>query len=348
MGSSWHAERATTVLRQSSVERLKLDVAIAVAAGLWIALVVYFVGHAEQVVLGDFVTYWQGARRLDAGAPLYADFQLLGRYGLGAASFGQGYVYPPSAAYLTLPLAVLDLVRSWLFFVIVSTAALGAVAFRIAVREGLSRPAAALAAALVVLSGPGLESLITGNANALAAVGIGVAWLFPHWSGLPAVVGGVVKVFPFGGLAWTLRTRGNLVAPALIGVAVAVLTSQAAGFGAWGTWARAFLNGVPSGDFMLISPRLLFQEFFGPAVAFPLAVGASVLLLWIVATGDDDRRDIFLLSLAVILPATDWFLHYLIVPLIGGLPAICHWVAERGGERVRSSGSRPYVWRPAI
>lgn len=311
------------------LHRLKIDGVIALAAGLWLATSAFVLIRLENVWTGDFMTYAAGARRLAAGVPLYPAFQLDGPYDLGHAAWGAGYVYPPSAALLSLPFAAFSDLVGFALFTAISGLALAIVVFEIARREGLTDRAAVLVAVAVLASGPALDSLATGNVNSLVAAGLGAMWLAPRWSGYLSVLGALVKLFPILGLVWTLRLRQPVLRPLVLGVAVGVVSIVVVGPGAWLDFVTSTLNARSSGWLIPQPPRHLLEPILGPAVASLVSYALTGLLVLATYRVRSHHVAFFLLSVALILPAPDWYMHYWLVPLVGAVPWIAKTLAGR-------------------
>ena len=313
--------------------RRRWIIAAAAATGLWIGVGLDTLRMLPRIALGDFETYRAGALRVLSHDPLYAPFQLAGPYGLGDAAFGQGYVYPPSAAVLSTPLALLPLVPSWLVFSLLSGGSLGLVIYQISRREGASPATSAAATAVVLASGPAVWSIATGNVNTLVAAGLGLVWLAPRTAGYLAAFGALIKLYPGMAIAWTLRShRGPaglsaLVGPAIVG-AIGLASSAAVGLGAWRDFATALGNGRSASVFVP-SPRSVLSPIVGDLGAAVITIGLAAALLIVVIRIRDDRRAFALLSLALILPAPDWFAHYALIPMVGVLPLVMRAVVAR-------------------
>ena len=320
-------------------------IAAAVAIGLWIGVGLDTLRVLPRIALGDFETYRAGALHVLTGEPLYAPFQLAGPYGLGDAAFGHGYVYPPSAAVLSTPLALLPLVPSWLLFSLLSAGFLGAVVYQISRREGASATMSAAATAVVLASGPAVWSIGTGNVNTLVAAGLGMVWLAPRTAGYLAALGALIKIYPAMAIAWTLRGRGRkaglvgFVGPAVVGAIGLALSAIVFGPGAWRDFATVMGNGKSASVF-IPAPRSVLMPIVGDLGAAIITIGLAAALLAAVIRIRDDRRAFALLSLALILPAPDWFAHYALIPMVGASPLVMHAVVARAPRRaiVQSQG----------
>lgn len=294
-----------------------------VVAGFWAATTIDVIRRWKELAAGDFWSYWQGAHNLLNGVPIYPASQLSGSFVLGDAAFGRGFVYPPTAAVLASPLALVPLHLAFGIFTAASVVALGTVAYLILRREGADVPLASIATAAIVASGPGLDALLTGNVNALVAALLGAMWLRPRWSGYFAVAGGLIKVFPGVGLAWALRRRNPMVGPIAFG-SLAVLATLPLGVDQWVRFAQTMANGVSTEYFVIESPRSLLSPVIGSTLALIAAFVLLALLLVAVLRLKDDRLAFLALSAAMIVLAPDWHLHYFVIPAVGALPYLAH------------------------
>jgi hypothetical protein len=286
----------------------------------WVALIGYVIARLGKILAGDFNTYWYTARQILEGGPIYPAWQLSGPYPLGNAAFGLGYVYPPTAALLSAPLGLLSISVSWSLCLVAAGIALGGVCFQIARNEQFTTRASVLIAAIVVLSPPSLESLLTGNVNVLIACAVGAAWLRPKLGGYVFVVLGLVKIYPIFGLIWSIRARVAVKGPLAVGVVIVLATLWILGPRPWLDYVSVIVNGQPTSDFILPAPRAFLGGMVGSTVATLAALVLTGLVMFFVRRDQHDHRALFLLSWALILPAPDWYLHYLIVPLVGSLP----------------------------
>jgi hypothetical protein len=306
--------------------RVKREILVASGAGIYVAALIFAIARLHLTIIGDYQTYWVGARHVIEHAPIYAVWQLHGPFPIGFAAFGRGYVYPPTAALISIPLGVISLDWSWMVATTGLAIALAVVSFRIARREGLSHRASRWAAILVVASGPSVEALATGNANVLIAIGLGVLWVKPGWAGHLAVVGGLIKVYPALGLAWAVRKRSALRWPLAVAMLLVVVSILVLGIQPWIDFYRVIRDGQATSDFALEAPRAALESLIGPIASALVTYAVAGLLTLFVARGQNDHRDFFVLSVAMILPAPDWYLHYLVVPVVGLLPIIIRYV----------------------
>ena len=317
----------------------------AVVAALWIATTIDVIRRWQQLAIGDFETYWTGARRLLDGLPLYPPSQLDQPFVLGDAAFGRGFVYPPTAALIATPLAALPMAQAFVVFTALSALALAGVTYAISRRSGASRTRAAVIAAVVIGSGPGLDALLTGNVNALAAAALGAMWLRPAGSGYLAVTGGLVKVYPIVGLAWSVRSRASVVRPAIVGVVVVGMTLLIGGVGPWNDFRTTMANGLSTEYFPIQSPRSLLWAPLGVIGAGLVAAALTAVVVIGVVRIRDDRAAFALLGLAMILPAPEWHLHYFVVPAVAALPALSELIQRDhvAREHVTDSPARVHA-----
>lgn len=293
---------------------------IALLVVTWVALIGDVIARLGTIWAGDFDTYWYTARQILVGGPIYPNWQLSGPYPLGDAAFGVGYVYPPTAAMLSAPLGLIPIAVSWSVCLVAVAFALGVVSYQIARKERFTPQASILVAAVVVLSPPSLESLLTGNVNVLIACAVGAAWLRPRLGGYMFVVLGLVKIYPILGLIWSIRARVPIRGPLVVGGSIVLVTLWILGPKPWLDYVSVIVNGQPTSDFILPAPRAFLGGMVGSTFATVATLALTGLLLFFVHRDQHDRRALFLLSWALILPAPDWYLHYLIVPLVGSLP----------------------------
>lgn len=309
---------------------------IMVAGGLfvWLVDIVAQIHTFQPFFMADSLSYAAAGRHLLAGEPLYAIFQLNEPYRLAAASFGLGFVYPPTAALLFIPLAPLGIEGLgivagglWLLF--------GFLVFRLARQSGLAaKPAAALTFALT-FSGPAINAASSGNMNLAVADGLLASWLWPGSAGALAVVGGAIKIFPGTGLIWTVRRRESLVWPLALAAGLVIAATLLVGTPGWSDFVAAFGHGRSSSVYP--SPSQLFGPGIGTALGCGLAVAACVGA-WRLR---DDAFAFVLLGWAMILPAPDWYPHYLLIPLAASLPCVARFLATRFGRPSAELDSPP-------
>lgn len=305
-------------------------------------LAIWLLDMANQIrvfqpyFMADGLSYAAGGRHLLAGQPLYSAFQLSGPYELAAAALGRGFVYPPTAALLFAPLAPLGteglgLVFGalWLLF--------GLLAYRLANQAGLASWPAAMFSLVVMLSGAAISALGSGNINLLVAAALLASWLWPNSAGILAVLGGAIKIFPAAGLVWTVRRHGSLIWPVALGIGLLIAATMVVGLGGWSDFLRAFANGRSSSGYVIASPAQLLGPGIGTGVGYGLAAAAAVGA-WRIR---DDAVAFALLGWAMILPAPDWYAHYLLLPLASSLPWVARALAVRFGRPATESDNPP-------
>jgi hypothetical protein len=322
-------------------QRVVVGALVALALLPLVLLSAWAAVRIPTVWAGDYLTYVAGGERLLAGEPLYPAFQLEGPFILGTAAFGRGFVYPPTAAVASVPFAVLGPDLGFAVFAVLSAVLLGVTTGLVGRREGLSTRASALFGLAFVLSASGIEAIATGQANTLVAASIAATWVWPRATGWLAVIGGLIKLFPLASLAWAVRERAPIVRPLLAG---ALLVAASVLLMGWDTW-QAFITTLRNGqgwDLTVVpSPRELLGSVLGPGTVATLAGYAIAGALALASLVVPSRYAAFaMVALAMIVPAPDWYLHYLLIPLAGLAP----WIAARlvGFGRVwAASGAGP-------
>jgi hypothetical protein len=301
---------------------------VAAALALFAGSVKAVINVATVIWAGDYLSYAAAGGRILAGTGIYAPMQLAGPYFLGDAAWGRGYVYPPPSALFAVPFAMVGEPAGFSVFTTVAGMAFGLAMFRVARNEGLKPLAASLFTLVVFLSPPSIESLGTGQANTLVAVGLLAIWLYPNTSGYIAVVGGVVKLFPLAGLAWAVRCRAPLVRPLILLVVLLGLSLLVQGPDTWHQFVVATQNGQSSQFSFPTPPRHILEPLIGPSLAMLVSLVGSGVLLLLTIRVRSAYLAIALLSLAMILPAPDWYVHYLLIPLAGVAP----WFAQQAAR----------------
>jgi hypothetical protein len=264
---------------------------------------------------GDALSYAEGARRIYSGLTPYSPMQLAGPYPLDDASFGFGFVYPPTGAYLLGPFMLEE--PFWYLWNALSFLAVVGVLWLIVRRElgGLSwLGAIATAAIAVIVLQPGLTDLKTGYLSPMVAAAFGSMWLSPRWSAVPAVLFGLIKVFPAAGVLWPIRMGGRWKGPVLLGVALfgAATLLQPSFLSDWVTALTNAQSGCP--EFALWSFHCL---------GIPI-VGYALAALLLVASWRVERPDLsfLLLGLATTVPLPDVYWGNLMVPIVAATPLV--------------------------
>jgi hypothetical protein len=302
--------------------RFAIVVAVIAVLDAWLIWMADAYLHINTILNADFQTYWAGARRLLDGAPLFAPEQLSGPYRLGDMDFGTGYVYPPTAAALSLPLGLLPVDIGWVLFNGIALAGLAAAVYLIGRREGLGPTASAVVVAVVLSSGPVAQAVIAGNVNLWIGFGLAAAWLWPRTASSLAVVGALVKLYPGIAILWTIRRRVWSWTPLVAGAVFGVVVVLVFGTRLWTEFLTTLANGRPFGAAFPQPPRSVLDPVLGSTgaslVAYAITGLLGVAVLWV----KDDHLAFFLLSLAMIMPAQDWHTHYFLIPLVGALPGV--------------------------
>jgi hypothetical protein len=296
------------------VARVALTAAL-LALVAWQLLVIGS-AFATSGFLADASSYQAAVERWLAGASPYSAEQLSGPHTLGSAVGGAGFVYPPAALFLFLPLGLGF--EATLLWVLLTHAAFLVVVFLIARRELGSLPLwAALVPLVAALALPGMsEGLRFGNASALIAALVGGMWLVPRYAAVLAVLAGAIKVFPLLGAAWAIRW-GTAMRPAIALAIGLVALSLIAGVGRWVEWVTAMSTAVPScPDWALVSVACATGSTLpGFVLAAVLAIGAAL--------APSRAVGFLLITVAMIAPAPDLYQHYLLIPFVGVLPIAC-------------------------
>jgi hypothetical protein len=276
--------------------------------------------------LADFASYAAAVRRVIDGHPLYTQLQLAGPYQLQHLVFGAGFAYPPTATLLLLPSAAGEVAGIALDIFGPAALVLAVLAIVRSEYGPLSAPLIAVVLIAILASPLMGDALYVGQITPLLAAGFGLAWLRPRYSGWIGVMAAMVKVYPVLWLLWSLRRRAPLAPPLLLGLLVAAgWTALTGGMETWVDYARATANALPQCS----SPSLgSFACALGPSIGVHVAaiVGiATASTLAVVAFRmRNDAVSYALLAVASVLPAPDLFPNYLLVPLVGCVPLICH------------------------
>ena len=268
--------------------------------------------------LGDFSSHATAVQRALNGDAVYTAVQLAGPYQLPDISRGRGFIYPPTAVLLLLPAALGSI---WAVFLLLGS--LGLLTFVVTeiVREEL--PAHAwigwlLAAALLISPIAG-DAIDAGQVTPLLAAGYGASWLRPRLSGLVAIVGGALKIYPLVLLAWAIRNRVSMWLPAAVAVFLIAAATVWLGPSIWLHFWTAWQNAVPQ-----CAPPSLgsFACAFGRTGELA-ALGATFALTMLAATAVGPPVAFFLLAIASVVAAPDLFPNYLLIVVVGGLPLAC-------------------------
>jgi len=279
--------------------------AVGLGFGLWYAL-------RARGTLGDFPIFRAASKAVLHGHSPYVAADP------GALANFDKFVYPPAAAFLLSPLAILPLglAKILMFFLGVVTALL---ALRLlGVRDWRCYGVAALSA-------PVVNSVAIGALTSFLLLGTALTWRYrdrPVLSGAAASVTAVVKLFlwPLG--LWLLVTRRLRAAAAFFVVAlVAIVAGWAAigfaGFRAYPHLLRV-LSDLEAG--VSYSPiALLRLSGSGAAALSAVLVITVVVAVALAARGaDGDRRSFTIAVIGSLVATPVLWLHYfalLLVPL---------------------------------
>ena len=296
----------------------------------WIGDLALQIALVRLTPMADPSSYTFGGSNLLAGRPIYAAFQLAGPYRLIDAANGHGFMYPPTAALLFAPLGT----SAWTVVVLAAWAAFAAMAYRVALGAYLKPQTALVVAAVVAISGPAINAASSGNVNLLVADALLASWLWPRSAGYLAVLGGLIKLFPAAGLVWALRKGGSALGPVAIGLVIVAVTTAFVGIGGWHDFLVALANGRSSSWYLVPSPIQALGPGIGTVVGYA-AAGLALVGVWRIRS---ERVAFALLGWAMILPAPDWWSHYLLVPLAAILPFAVGRLAQASEARkVRQS-----------
>lgn len=296
--------------------------------GWWAYDLALAASWANWSIADDYASYWATGWRVLHGLLIYPPSQLASGNTLLAHS-GVGFVYPPPAALLTVPLALLPLGIGFGLFVALSAGAWVLVISAILRRSWLHGTSLHLALLLMTVNGPVLDGLVSGNANVLLAALFGLGWLRARSSGSVAVASGLLKPYLAGGLAWALRHGPwrQLLGPSALGLAAVAISTIAFGPPAWSRYFAVVSQAKPIGLYYIPSPERLLEGYLSSAAIFVVLAVATLGLLALVLGVQDDAVAFALLGWAVILPAPDWWSHYLLFPMVAMLPLVLGWVA---------------------
>lgn len=291
--------------------------AISVLSCVVLALIAIIV-RLPILNLGDFASYSAAVHRAIDGEAIYTAVQLSGPYHLPDISAGRGFVYPPTAILLLIP-AALGSTAAILFML----GSLGLLAFvTTEIIKAELRPYAWIGwpiASLLLISPLAGDAIYVGQVTPLLAAGYGAAWLWPRISGLVAVAGGAVKIYPLVLLLWAIRNRVSVRLPLVLGallvVAAAVWLGPEVWLHFWTAWQNAAPQCVPPSLGSLTCAFGQTGELLGLGAAFALS------LLAVRAAGPP--MAFFLLAIASVIGAPDLFPNYLLIVAIGALPLAC-------------------------
>jgi len=337
------------LLAQPRMQRVALAI---VAVVVLLYRLLQFVVFTGQIQWGyDFSAYWQAARSLAAGGPVYSLAQLAGPYSPQQQFL---YIYPPSFAGMLEPFAEWlpadPRLVNWLWFglglaILVLSVHLVAWVERLGEdpRYPLLRGRGIwwLVAAALALP-PVVAELVLGNVHLYILGLLVLGWLGIRYGGGRELVGGaaiglatLIKVFPGLLLVWLLVTRRyRAFAAALVGAAfMIVATLPMTGIQPWLDYPTVLANlGAPVDTTDTLAPTVWLAPLlgFGPARILVTAVGLG-LLVWLGAAARGRPTDLVTVAASYgaavtisVLIAPALYQHYLailVLPLLLGLVA---------------------------
>lgn len=308
-------QRSLTQLRWPA--RTVVGVAMAAMALYGAARLIAYSTARYGAITPDGTTYTAAVERWLAGISPYTPMQSA-PYLLTDASWGMGFVYPPTALPIVGAFNLVG-VELWRFL---NLGALILAALLVVRKErGRVTVLSAVATLAYLLINPFVWSAwanaqITPALVALMTIG----YVYPRTAGPGALIGGLVKVYPVAMLLWAFRERrwrgirdGIIVGAALVALSMPFVGHE------WSHFLVATRNALPScnvGD--PDSIRCIVGEPYGQLIA--LAIGGAVSALSLAVR---DRRIAFAcLMFGIMLTSPDLNWAYWLLPSIGLLPAL--------------------------
>ncbi len=235
----------------------------------------------------------------------------------------QQFVYPPIAAVMAAPFAVLPFIVAAILFAAVEVVATVLTLRVLGVRDWRCY-------GLALLWLPVIENILIGSISSLLALGLAVAWRYrdSRWTA-PLVIAAVIsaKVFLWPVLLWLVATRRSMAATRALVIAVVAIL---------GSWALIGFAGLGSYPQLLDVLSRLEQWKSYSAVAFGLVLGLSagesralalvacaVVLVGVVLSvrlrpgnPDADRQAFILTIAAAFLFSPIIWMHYLAILVV--------------------------------
>jgi Glycosyltransferase family 87 len=269
--------------------------------------------YADQV---DLQTYVAGTRRLFGDAALYPAWETGQPFPFWTAAGGDGYVYPPTGAFVLAPLALGSaLWVPWNAGGIVAYILVGLLIVR---REAPSwrGPGAMIITLAVLTLHPGLQAVRSGEASSWVAAAYGSMWLAPRAAGWLATLTGLVKATPGLGILWAIRNRQPVLTPLALGVTLAAVTFIMSPAN-WLDWLRALHNGYAVCGQWWSLPSLGCAGLSW--IGWVAAAGLGILAMRV----SRDSVAFALLAFGIVLLPAEMFWGYLLIPFLGILPLAC-------------------------
>lgn len=268
--------------------------------------------------LGDFNSYSAAVHRALNGDPIYTAVQLAGPYHLPDISQGRGFVYPPTAIPFLIPAA---LGSSAAILLMLGSLALLAFVTTEIIRAEL-HPYAWIGwpvAGLLLISPIAGDAIYVGQVTPLLAAGYGASWLWPRISGMVAVVGGALKIYPLVLLVWAIRNRVSLRLPLVLGASLIGAATVWLGPPVWLHFWTAWQNALPQ----CVPPSLGSLTCAFGRTGELIGLGAALALSLLAVRAGGPAVAFLLLAIASVVAAPDLFPNYLLVVAVSALPLAC-------------------------
>jgi hypothetical protein len=169
----------------------------------------------------------------------------------------------------------------------------------------------------VAFAQPGLAEIREGQLSPWIASALGVMWLRPRAAGWLSVAAGLVKVYPGIGLIWAYRHRVSLRGP--IGLAIVSVVVM---FPVWIQWLTAISNARAG------CPTISLPSFTCTLGTPWLGYVAAGTLAFIALRARSDRIAFLALSMAMVAPAPDLYVGYLLVVFVGLMPGFAYLLSR--------------------
>ena len=328
------------LLRTPRVQRTVIVVVLAIVLAF---RALQIVGFAGQIQWGyDFSAYWQAARNLLDGLPIYTDAQLAGTYSPQQQYL---YLYPPFLAVAVTPLAALFPTDYRLANVV--WAAIGAVLATLVVVGVARRERIVDKRDVILLVGaafafpPLIGELVMGNVNLILLGLLGGAWLavregdrrgMPELAGFLVGAATLIKIFPAVVILWfLLRRRYRSAAWSLIAIAVlALITLPVTGLTPWLEYPTVLLNlGAPVDTTDTLAPSVWLASVMPPVVARGVVIAACLASAVWASRRESEPVSYAVAVVASVLIAPALYHHYLaifVLPLLLALRWAPPWI----------------------
>jgi glycosyl transferase family 87 len=265
----------------------------------------------------DYRPLWEASRHLFDGTSPYPAPHA------AALHDEQQFVYPPLAAILAAPLAVLPFGVAAALLAIVGLGATGLTLWVLDVRDWRCY-------GVTLLWYPVLQNFLIGSITSLLALGLAVLWRYRDDRRVATLVSATViaaKVFLWPLVFWLAATRrwATALYAVAVGVAAVVVSWALFGFAGLTSYPRLLdeLSRLEAGkSYSAVSLGLVFGMSTGQARAVAIVAGAlmltAVLLVGLRRSADSDRQAFVLAIAAAFLFSPIVWTHYLallVVPI---------------------------------